>query len=85
VDAFCTLGSLTSALQSLGIPSFRRIETSIAARLPTTEEALLLQLSAQFPIFEAVGVDVDPSDQPIMYGIGLFPANRVRFVWRADG
>lgn len=72
--------SITAALEACGIPDYRRQSSRITARLPTPEEADLLQQSRSRPVLVAESLNVDPAGQPVDWTIAVYAAGRVQLV-----
>jgi GntR family phosphonate transport system transcriptional regulator len=75
--------SITAALAACGVPDYRRLVTRITARLPTPEEAALLQQSRARPILVTEAVNVDPSGAVVDVTHGRYAAGRVQLVVEA--
>lgn len=76
LDAFSGTNSISDALKRIGIDDFRRRWTRIDARLPTQQEAELLQMSKAKPVFESESLDTF-DDAPIKYGHNISCAERI--------
>jgi GntR family phosphonate transport system transcriptional regulator len=72
--------SITAALAACGIPDYRRKASRITARLPTPEEAALLQQSRSRPVLVAESVNVDPEGLPVDWTMAVYAAGRVQLV-----
>jgi GntR family phosphonate transport system transcriptional regulator len=72
--------SITAALAACGIPDYRRRASRITARLPTPEEAALLQQSRSRPVLVAESLNVDPEGQPVDWTQAVYAAGRVQLV-----
>ena len=72
--------SITAALEACGIPDYRRRASRITARLPTPEEAELLQQSRSRPVLVAESLNVDPAGQPVDWTQAIYAAGRVQLV-----
>ena len=83
-DAFRQMGSLTQALMLFGVESYVRKRTRLIARLPTPEEARLLQQPRNRPIVETTGVDVDGNGRPVAHCVTCFASDRVQFIVDSD-
>ncbi len=75
-----TKPSITAALEACGIPDYRRQSSRITARLPTPDEADLLQQSRSRPVLVAESLNVDPAGQPVDWTIAVYAAGRVQLV-----
>ena len=72
--------SITRALAAGGVPDYRRRTTRVTARMPTPEEADLLQQSRARPVLVAETVNTDPSGEPVEAGWSCYAAGRVQLV-----
>jgi GntR family transcriptional regulator, phosphonate transport system regulatory protein len=72
--------SITRALAAGGVPDYRRRTTRVTARMPTPEEAGLLQQSRTRPVLAAETVNTDPEGEPVEAGWSCYAAGRVQFV-----
>jgi GntR family phosphonate transport system transcriptional regulator len=72
--------SITQVLTRLGVPDFRRQATRIIARMPTPEEATLLEQSRTRPVLVTEAVNVDPQGQPVEVSSGCYASGRVQIV-----
>ncbi len=81
VDIFRAAGSVTASLRAYGVHSYRRIRTSLSSRLPTREEARLLEQPRTTPVIVARSVNVDDRGIPIDYGVARYSGARVEFVF----
>lgn len=76
--------SVTVIYRDHGIADYRRLETSLYARLPARWEARELEQSADQPVIVMCKTDVDPDGQPIGFSEAVWAAGRVRFSLEAD-
>jgi GntR family phosphonate transport system transcriptional regulator len=72
--------SITAAMTECGVPDYRRKVTRITARLPTPEEAELLQQSRSRPVIVAEAVNVDPAGEVVDVAHARYAAGRVQLV-----
>lgn len=72
--------SITRALAAGGVPEYRRRTTRVTARMPTPEEAELLQQSRSRPVLATETVNTDPDGEPVEAGWGCYAAGRVQLV-----
>ncbi|MBL6457919.1 phosphonate metabolism transcriptional regulator PhnF [Belnapia sp. T6] len=72
--------SITRALAKLGVPDFQRQATRITARLPTPEEAVLLEQSRNRPVLVTEALNVDPQGNPVEVSFGCYASGRVQIV-----
>lgn len=79
-EAVETNPSITAALQACGAGDYRRRSSRITARLPTPEEAELLQQSRSRPVMVVESLNVDPEGRPVDWTISAYAAGRVQLV-----
>lgn len=84
MEAFRDTQSITRALQRLGVEDYTRKLTRVTTRMPTLEEARLLQQPKTRPILQAEGINVDPYGEPIEYGVTRFAGDWVQLVFEPD-
>jgi GntR family phosphonate transport system transcriptional regulator len=72
--------SITAAMAACGVPDYRRQVTRITARLPTPEEAELLQQSRSRPVLVTEAVNVDPDGAVVDVAFARYAAGRVQLV-----
>ena len=72
--------SITAALSACGVPDYRRQVTRVTARLPTPEEAELLQQSRSRPVLVTEAVNVDPAGAVVDVTHARYAAGRVQLV-----
>jgi GntR family phosphonate transport system transcriptional regulator len=72
--------SITAALAACGIADYRRKSSRITARLPTPEEAALLQQSRSRPVLVAESLNVDPEGQPVDWTQAVYAGGRVQLL-----
>jgi len=70
-------GSISRALAACGFAEYVRRSTRISARLPSPEEAEVLDHPRNRPVLVTEAVNVDPEGVPIEYGVAVYPAGRV--------
>jgi len=76
--------SVTEAFRHFGIGAYRRLSTSLSARLATEEEASRLGLSYGDPVLTSEGVDSLPDGTPLQVVESAFTPSRVQFIVEAD-
>jgi len=69
--------SVTRALATYGVADYTRRITRVGARLPTTEEALLLRQLRTVPLIIAESVDIDGDGRPVSFNDAKFASERV--------
>ncbi len=72
--------SITAALAACGITDYRRRSSRITARLPTPEEAQLLQQSRSRPVLVSENLNVAPDGSPVDWTIAVYAAGRVQLL-----
>ncbi|MBX9698548.1 MAG: phosphonate metabolism transcriptional regulator PhnF [Acetobacteraceae bacterium] len=72
--------SVTAALARCGVPDYRRQVTRITARMPTPEEAALLQQSRARPVLVTEALNVDPAGAPVELSIARYAGARMQLV-----
>lgn len=70
-------GSITEALAASGLTDYTRAETRLTALLADAVLALALEVKPGAPVLRTVGVNVDPSGNPVEYGTTWFAGERV--------
>ncbi|MBS7545741.1 phosphonate metabolism transcriptional regulator PhnF [Ancylobacter oerskovii] len=73
-------GSVTRALEALGLGDYRRLETRITARPADEEERSLLALPAGRTVMVVESINGDARRQPIQFTRARFSADRVQLV-----
>ncbi len=69
----------TATFASYGIKDYLRASTLIEARLPTEQEAQTLRQPTSSPVFVVTRLDTDMQGVPILFGRGIWSAERVSF------
>lgn len=72
--------SITRALALSGVPDYRRRSTRISARMPTGEEAELLEQSRARPVLVCEVLNVDEHDRPVEATYTRYAAGRAQLV-----
>lgn len=72
--------SITAALAAAGVADYERAWTRITARLPTPEEAHLLQQSRSRPVLVTEALNRDPRGNPVDFTLGTYAAGRVQIL-----
>ncbi len=72
--------SVTRALARCGVPDYRRQVTRVTARMPTPEEASLLQQTRSRPVLVTEAVNVDPDGTPVELSVARYAAARMQIV-----
>jgi GntR family phosphonate transport system transcriptional regulator len=81
LDALRESPSITAALAWVGVDDYVRQATRVSARMPTVNEAGLLQVSRARPLLVCDNVNVDRSGNVIEFGIARYPSTRVQVVF----
>ncbi|WP_424811880.1 phosphonate metabolism transcriptional regulator PhnF [Roseococcus sp. YIM B11640] len=76
--------SITRALAGSGVPDYRRRITRITARMPTAEEAEVLQQSRNRPLLISEAVNVDAEGRPVDATLTRYAAGRAQLVVEAS-
>ncbi|MFM2448084.1 MAG: hypothetical protein RIS44_534 [Pseudomonadota bacterium] len=77
-EAFVRSGSITKALQSLGVLDYVRAQSTVSCRLPTSTEADLLSRPASEPVLVVQFQSRDTDGQIVEAGRTLFAADAVQ-------
>lgn len=72
--------SIADALRAAGVEAHQRSRVRIGARLPSVEEAMLLQMARQQPLLETESTEVDDAGHAVTYAKTCFRADRLQFV-----
>jgi GntR family transcriptional regulator, phosphonate transport system regulatory protein len=72
--------SISHALTACGVPDYRRKVTRVTARLPTPEEAALLEQARTRPVLVAEAVNTDPDGVVVDIAFSRYAAGRVQLV-----
>jgi GntR family transcriptional regulator, phosphonate transport system regulatory protein len=76
--------SITHILARFGIWDFHRERTDITARMPTAEEAELLEQPRTIPVLTTDAVNLCPKGEPLEVSRGCYAAGRVQLVAECD-
>jgi GntR family phosphonate transport system transcriptional regulator len=77
-EAFLRCGSITKALQSLGVQDYVRAQSTVSCRLPSNEEADALARPASEPVLVVQFQSRDSEGQAVEAGRTLFAADAVQ-------
>lgn len=77
-EAFRRAGSITGALQQLGVNDYQRAGSTVSCRLPTAQEADALARPATEPVLVVQFHSIDSQGQPVEAGRTLFAADAVQ-------
>jgi GntR family transcriptional regulator, phosphonate transport system regulatory protein len=72
--------SITAALSASGLPNYRRKITRIGARMPSVEEASLLEQARSRPVLVTEAVNVDPEGLAVELSIACYAAARMQLL-----
>lgn len=79
--ALRSAGSITDALAQVGVRDYVRRSTRVSARMPSSVEAELLQVTRARPLLVCENINVDPSGMIIEFGVAKYPSSRVQVVF----
>jgi len=74
-------GSVTRALETLGLGDYRRLQTRVTARVADGQERTLLSLPIGRVVLVVDAINGDARRQPIQYSRARFAADRVQLVF----
>ncbi|MBG0774809.1 MAG: phosphonate metabolism transcriptional regulator PhnF [Desulfovibrionaceae bacterium] len=77
---FRETGSVSKALAHFGVRDYSRKSTRIVARMPTAEEARVLDQPRTRPVLVTESVNVDPAGVPVEFGVCLFASDWVQIL-----
>ncbi|MSO76113.1 MAG: phosphonate metabolism transcriptional regulator PhnF [Alphaproteobacteria bacterium] len=80
IRAYEASRSISRALAACGVPDYTRKLTRITVRMPSADEARILQQPANRPVLVTEAVNVDAAGAPIEYGVARFAGDRVQLV-----
>lgn len=80
-DAYKERGSITRALFSLGVKDYFRRVTRVRPKLPSLDDARLLQQGRSEPILYSENVNEDPDGLPIEFARTRYAGQRVELVF----
>lgn len=83
-QAFRALGTLTGALERLGVDDYQRARSTVSCRLPSAAEADALARPATEPLLVVQFVSVDGDGVPVEAGRTLFASDAVQLVAAHD-
>jgi GntR family transcriptional regulator, phosphonate transport system regulatory protein len=76
--------SISAALAACRVPDYRRRVTRVTARMPTPEEASLLEQSRTRPVLASEALNTDAAGQAVDFTLGCYAAGRVQIVVESD-
>jgi GntR family transcriptional regulator, phosphonate transport system regulatory protein len=80
VDTYGQFESVTDTLKELGITDYVRVRTHILSRLPTSEEAGILQMPRHVPLIITRSINHDVDGNMLEYGEARMAADRMEIV-----
>lgn len=75
--ALAATGSVTMALNTVGVTDYTRSSTRLTAVRATATQALQLQMKEGEPLLRSTGVNVDEKGHPVEYGRTWFAGDRI--------
>jgi GntR family transcriptional regulator, phosphonate transport system regulatory protein len=72
---------ITDALRLVGVDDYLRLQTRVAARLPTQTEAGLLRMARNRPVLITENINVDRAGAIVEFAYGCYPTPRVQIVF----
>lgn len=78
--AFAETGSISAAMQRLGVGDYTRKITRVTAHPARAADVRLLQQASSRPVLMTEGINVDATGRPIEYGVARWAADRVQLV-----
>lgn len=81
LEAMQGAAGVTAGLAAVGIVDYVRQSTRVLARMPTSVEASLLQVSRTRPVLVSENTNVDDTGRVIEFGITRYPSSRVQVVF----
>ncbi len=83
-DAFSATGTITAALNRLGVADYTRERSVVSCRLPTGAEADALARPATMPVLVVQFVNIDTDGVPVEAGCTLFACDAVQLTVASD-
>lgn len=80
IEAYSRLGSITATLREFGVDDYVRVQTRILARLPSPEEAELLDMPRHVPLIITQAINHDPAGAVLEFGVARMAGDRVELV-----
>lgn len=80
VEAFRQTGSITGALNQIGICDYVRKTTRVMARMPDRFEAQALRQPINRPLLITESINIDSVGAPLEYGVARFSADRMQLL-----
>ena len=73
--------SISDGLAEAGVADYRRQVTRVSARMPSEQEAMLLDMPRNRPLLVCENINVDAKNVVVEFGIGRYPTPRVQIVF----
>ncbi len=80
-DAYEDTGSISRALDRMGVGDYLRKVTRVTARMPDRFEARHLRQPSNRPVLVSESVNVDSEGRPVEFGVARFAGDRVQIVF----
>lgn len=84
-DVVARVGSITQALNALGVTDYTRARSLVSTRLPTQQEADALARAATQPVLVVQYLNIDRDGVPVEAGTTLFAADAVQLTVEPEG
>lgn len=85
VAVIAETGSISAAMERLGVGDYTRRVTRVTARTARGADARLLQQPPAKPILMTEGINVDRDGRPVEYSVARWASDRVQIVFDTDG
>lgn len=73
--------TVTAALASVGVADYFRTSTSVSSRMPTAQEARLLEIARSRPVLVCENINADTDGRVVEFGLTRYPSSRVKIVF----
>ncbi len=80
-ERFRQTGSITQSLFQMGIKDYFRQQTRVYTRLPSAEDAEVLDQPRSQPVLVTESVNVDPEGRPLEYNVARYAGQRTQLVF----
>ena len=80
IEAYRQTGSITESLKQIGVGDYRRLWTRIQARMPSAEDAMLLNLPRNRPVLLTESLNIDLSGRLLEYGYTKYSSDWVNLI-----
>ncbi len=78
IEAYRSTGSISGAFARYGLENYRRLRTSLIARIPSRKDADVLRQPPNRPILVAESVNGDEDGRPVQFSQSRFAGDRVQ-------